>query len=94
MTKQVIKAPSSTLDIGVVWTKWLNAGDRITNSEWFANSAEITISQSTNDNNSTRTLISGGTLGKTYNVTNRITTESGLVDERFIQVFIQVQGAV
>lgn len=94
MTKQVIKAPSSVLDVGIVWTKWLNSGDKIISSTWTTSDVSVTTSDSTHDNNSTRVLVAGGELGKSYSVTNRITTEDGLVDERYILLFIQNQGAI
>lgn len=93
MTKQVVKAPASVLDIGVVWTKWLDNGDRIVSSSWISSNPELILQNSTNDNTSTRVFISGGVLGKLYTVTNRITTNSGLTDERYIVVFVQTQGA-
>ena len=94
MTKQVVKAPNSVLDVGIIWTKWLNTGDRIVSSTWTTSDVSVTTSDSTHDDNSTRVLVSGGELGKSYSVTNRITTEDGLVDERYILLFIQNQGAI
>lgn len=92
MLKQVVKAPASVLDVGVVWSEWLNTEDTIVASVWTSDSTDLTVDRGTNDTTSTRAFVSGGVDGKLYKVFNRITTAAGLVDERYIQVYIQSQS--
>lgn len=88
MSCEITKAPMSILDVGVVWTSWLNAGDTIATSTWEASDPAITITQQTNDTTSASCLVSGGVKGNQYTVTNRITTVDGLADERYIIVYV------
>lgn len=88
MSCEITKAPMSVLDIGIVWTSWLNVGDTIATSVWEASDPAIIITQETNDTTSASCLIGGGVKGSQYTVTNRVTTADGLVDERYIIVYV------
>jgi hypothetical protein len=88
MSNEITKAQSSILDVGVVWTKWLNTGDYIVSSVWEADSVTLVVSQEQHDATTTSCYMSGGTSGKQHKLTNRITTNDGLVDERYILVYI------
>lgn len=88
MSCEITKAPASVLDVGVVWTSWLNSGDTIVSSVWESSDAELVVSIEMNDTVSSSCYIGGGVKGKQYKLTNRITTANGLVDERYILVYI------
>lgn len=93
MLKQIVKAPVSVLDVGIIWGEWLNTTDTIASSEWRTDNPELIVDSDTNNTTSTRTLVRGGNLGGVYKVFNKITTTQGLVDERYIQVYVQQQSA-
>lgn len=86
-TRTLTKAESSVLDIGLNWAEWLGS-DVITLSEWTAD-PEITISNRQANATSTSCYISGGLQGMTYRVYNKITTNKGLIDSRFITISVR-----
>jgi hypothetical protein len=73
------------LDYAVDWREWLAPdGDTITDSAWTAEPG-ITIEQDpapTATGGVVTVWLSGGVTGRSYLVTNRITTALGRVDER------------
>lgn len=83
------KDPSAQLDYLINWEAWLN-GDTIVNSSWIVPSGINLVDQSFTDQNTTIWL-SGGTLGRRYKITNRITTNTSpaRVDDRSIIIFIR-----
>lgn len=93
----VEKDPIAVQARGVDWTDWLaemSSGEYITGSAWFITGKETVPALAFADDEvvtgkkKTQLRISGGTLKKKYKVTNRITTNSGLVEERsfFVKV--------
>ena len=79
------KDPQATLDYHLDWSSWLETGDTITASTWFlpAGLTQVVAAFST----SVATVwISGGTVGESYTVTNRITTADGRIDERSMTI--------
>lgn len=89
MPSEIVKAPSSVLDVGIDWSKWLNSGDRIIASDWQCPTGGITFTSSTYNNTTTKVLVGGGVLGKQEVIINKITTNAGLVDERSILISIR-----
>lgn len=81
----------SVLNIGLDWSKWLKT-DTISTSEWSAD-PEIVLTRKQNTSTVTACFISGGVLGKTYRITNKITTADGKVDTRYITIVIDNQSA-
>jgi hypothetical protein len=79
--KRFTKDPGATLRYRLTWDKWLPAGDTISAAVSTPQSG-ITVVSTTNTTNTTTTTVSGGTAGTDYLVTVRITTTSGLIDER------------
>lgn len=69
------KDPDATLDYGIDWTNWLETGDSIASSAWEVPTG-LTLTSQSNTNNKTLVWLSGGTVGTTYTVRNRITTAS------------------
>lgn len=88
--------PDSRLDYSLDWSEWLSSGDNLATSTWTASTitgdaAPIVInSQNTNTSTGISTaVISGGTAGRIYTIKNRITTGSGLIDERTFRLVVK-----
>lgn len=85
MSTAFVKDVLATLDYAIDWGAWLN-GDTIASSTWTLSgpdaaltivSSSIAPSASTGAASSQAVVwLSGGTLGATYELTNRITTTS------------------
>lgn len=94
----IVKDPQSTLDYTVDWSDWVSAGDEVISSSW----AFSTITGDSNPlvnedvllaSDIATVWISGGTAGKIYTVTNTITTDNGLIDERYFRLVIKNKSA-
>lgn len=75
-----IKDPDATKDYGWDWQDWLE-GDTITTSTWIVPAGLTNVGESgptiqSDGRITTSVFISGGSLGVTYTITNRITTNS------------------
>ncbi|HZY76546.1 MAG TPA: hypothetical protein VFE40_09525 [Jatrophihabitantaceae bacterium] len=82
-----IKDPDAVLDYQIDWSAWLD-GDTIVTSVWIVPDGIVKDSDSHTDTAATIWL-SGGTIDKTYRVTNRITTAAGRTDDRTEPVTIR-----
>lgn len=78
------KDPDAVLDYVMDWTNWLN-GDIIISSSW---TLDAGITQAGTGMSGTQTVVwlSGGTVGTSYQITNRITTQAGRTEDRTFQV--------
>ena len=89
MTTTFTKDPAATLDYSVDWTEFLETGEIIADSEWTVPTGLTLVTDSHTD---TKGIIwlSGGTLGKSYEVVNRITTDNtpARIDERTIVILM------
>ncbi len=78
------KDPGEKLDYSMDWTAWL-AGDTIAASSW---TVPAGITQTTPDPSFTATTttiwLAGGTVGKTYELTNTVTTAGGRIGVRSV----------
>jgi len=83
-----IKDPDSILNYTFDWDDVVEAGDSIVNSSWDI-STDLSITASSYDADTTTVFISGGVLNTRYDVTNRITTANGLVDDKTIQIEVK-----
>jgi len=83
------KDPDAKLDYQVNWATWL-AGDTISISSWVVPTG---ITQTTTSNTTTTATIwlEGGTIGRSYDVVNRITTAAGRINDRTIRIYIAEQ---
>jgi hypothetical protein len=79
------KDPDATLDWVWDWNEWLDEGETITNSQFFT-TVGLVISQQANTSKTATVWLSGGTAGQVYQVTNRITTSTGRIDDRSITI--------
>lgn len=95
--KQFKKDPDAVLDYGFDWgadgNGWLNEGDTIATSTWSLthedDDGELVVDSDSKDDETTAAVVSGGTLGRTYWLTNHIVTAAGLEDDRTIEITIQ-----
>lgn len=89
MTTTFQKDPAATLDYSVDWTEFLDTGEAISASTWTVPDG---ITQVTTSFTDTKGIIwlSGGTLGKSYEIVNRITTDNNpaRIDERTIVILM------
>lgn len=72
----VSKDPNAVLDWTLDWSSELPEGDTVDESEWL-NPSSLGIATSQPDVNLERVSASGGTLGQTYRLINRITSTQG-----------------
>lgn len=88
--ENMTKDPNARLDFKIDWSAWLSSGDSITSSQWFIpdDLADDTPSIS---GAITTVWLSGGVDGRTYQVTNRVTTAQGRVDDRTIRIAVTSQ---
>jgi hypothetical protein len=85
----IIKDPDATLDYTFDWTAWL-AGitDSIVSFQFIIDPGIVLVSSSFLGALVTA-IISGGTDGGAYNVTCRITTAAGRIDDRSMTIKIK-----
>jgi len=97
----VVKDPDSVIDYTLYWHEWLN-GDTISTSTWLIvdSGAESPVSLTVDSDSigtytgqspslptaQTTVIVSSGTAGLTYTLTNRITTAGGLTGDDSIKV--------
>ena len=82
-----VKDPDAVLDYQVNWADWL-AGDTIATSTWIV-PAGITQDSESETMTAATIWLSGGTLGASYELVNRITTAAGRTDDRTIRIELQ-----
>ena len=86
-----LKDPEARVDYAIDWSGYLD-GQTIAESQWTATPDEaggIAIEQSSFDLNRSAVRLSGGTAGRLYRVTNRVTFSDGSVDERSIALRVE-----
>jgi hypothetical protein len=79
------KDPNAVLDWAFDWSRWLAEGETISSAVIEVEDGLTKDSQSNTADTAT-VWLSGGTLGVTYDVTCRITTNQGRTDERTIGI--------
>ncbi len=74
-------------DFSVDWSSWLATGETISTSEWTVPSG-LTEGATTESSGVATVWLSGGAVGTTYRVSNKISTSESRVDERsfFVRV--------
>lgn len=86
------KDPDEVLDYSINWADRLDV-DTISTSVWMlaANTPDANLAFGVNSYSNTATVIwlSGGTLGKDYHVTNRITTAAGRTMDQSVKIKIR-----
>lgn len=88
-TYKKLKDPNAVKYYTLNWgEEWLGVGETISASTWTAD-AGITIESSSNTTTTTSVLVSGGTDGIQYKVTNRITTSLGQTEDQYLLVSVK-----
>ena len=87
------KDPDSIIDYGINWSdavvgSWLATGETITTSTWIVTTGLTSVSES-NSTTATAIFLSGGTIGETYTLTNRIVTSAGRTEDRSMLINCQ-----
>lgn len=87
-----VQDPSAVLDWSFDWSAWL-AGDTIASSSWDVDGGDgaLSIESDGLSDSVTVAVVSGGTVGDTYRLTNTITTAGGLTDQRTILLAVMEQ---
>lgn len=86
---KAIKDPQAVLDYIFDWSAWL-AGDTISTQTLTVDTGITIDSSEIGGGNTTVTAwVSGGTAGKSYRVTSRVTTAGGRTDERSIVILVR-----
>ena len=75
------KDPDSVIDYGADWALWLASGETIITSTWVIPTGLVSDSE-TSTTTATAVFLSGGTIGESYTVTNRIVTSAGRTEDR------------
>jgi len=89
-SSRMLKDPDEVRLIPISWKGSIPRNDAITLSTWLVSpSGQLTLSQETKSDFNTVALASAGTADVDYAVTNRITTQLGLVLEKTISVRVQ-----
>lgn len=83
-----VKDPDATLRHAVDWTSWLVDGETITAQQVFALGDDLAIDQVTHSAGVVSYRISGGVAGYEYDVTCRVTTSQGRIDDRTVRYVV------
>jgi hypothetical protein len=90
------KDPQSRLDYSIDWSDWMPSEDSILNSSWTIQTITGDLNPLTTDDDQynastsiTTIYLAGGTAGNTYRITNTITTDDGLIDERYFRLVVR-----
>lgn len=81
------KDPEAIKDYSLDWTDWLGT-DTIVTSTWTVPDG-MSKSASGNTTQVTSVWLSGGVLGRSYTISNRITTAGGRTDSRSIEIKVR-----
>ncbi len=83
-----VKVPKADLWYSIDWSEWLN-GDDIASSNWIVPSDLTKTNENIDSGTKASVKISGGKVGETYTVINRIVTVTGQeTDERSFKIQI------
>lgn len=82
------KDPDSVVDYGIDWSSYLASNnDTIASSSWIV-PAGLTKASDSHTADHAFVWLSGGTVGSTYQITNRITTAGGRTEDESIHIQI------
>jgi len=87
-----LKSPGAILDYTVPWADWLTSPEELATAAWTIspNDGILTLFAESNNATAHSIILSGGKLGRIYQVTSRITTTSSppRVDSRTFAIQI------
>jgi hypothetical protein len=87
-----LKDPGAVLDYSIDWGAEYLDGDMLAGSEWSVEPDEpsgVTVAGSDFDATSSSVKAAGGAPGSIYRLINRVTLQSGRVDERSIVIRVE-----
>jgi hypothetical protein len=84
-----IKDPSSVLDFGFDWSKWLDSGETITSYVITPDAGLTKVSDGSTTAGSVIVWLSSGSPGMRYSVACLINTSGSRVDERTIKIDVR-----
>lgn len=84
------KDPDASLDYTLDWSAWLGEGDSLATSTFDVEDG-LTMGETNRLGPLATVWLSGGALGATYRVTNRVTSNVGRADERTFRVRIRAR---
>jgi hypothetical protein len=88
----LLKDPGAVLDYSIDWGADYLDGDMLAGSEWSVEPDEpggVTVAGSDFDATSSSVKAAGGAPGSIYKLINRVTLQSGLIDERSIVIRVE-----
>ena len=89
----LLKDPEAVLDYAIDWgAQYLDQGDLITDSSWSVDPDEpdgVSVAASSFGDSISTVQVAGGVPGRLYRLANRVTTQSGRVDERSILLRVE-----
>ena len=88
----LLKDPDAVLDYAVDWGAEYLDGDLLASSEWSVSPDEpggVAVVGSGFDATSSTVKAAGGFAGVIYRLTNRVTTQSGRIDDRSIVLRVE-----
>ena len=84
-----VKDPDARLDYEVDWSEWLSTGDTIITSTWECDDAALVLDDDAHDDDSAAVFASGGVIGTSYLMVNRIETAQGRINDQTIKLKIK-----
>jgi len=75
------KDPNAVLDFQFDWSAWLSSGETITASIYLFESATLELFDESIDGGFTTFWARGGAAGEVVQITNRITSSEGRIDD-------------
>jgi hypothetical protein len=84
--RTIEKDPSAVLDYPFNWADWLGPAETVSTATFTISPGGLTKDSQDDDLTSPTIWLSAGTLGVTYEVACRITTNQGRTDERTLRV--------
>jgi len=84
------KDPDEVLDYGINWSELIDEGDEISASTWVVPTGITKNSDTFDAPTSTTTIwLSSGTIGTTYELTNRIVTAGGRTRDQSVRLKVK-----
>jgi hypothetical protein len=89
------KDPDSKMDYKINWLNWLTSVDELTGipvidtiiaSVWVDVHADLTVESDHFTDSTTTVWLTGGVIGETYKVVNRINTTAGRIQDKTVEL--------
>lgn len=84
------KDPDEVLDYEINWSDRLD-GDTISSSTWILPDDGVEKESDTSTTTATTIWLSGGTLGETYELTNRVVTAGGRTMDQSVRIKLKAK---